>query len=156
MAQFEIKDGVATIPEGTTEIGSRAFLQCEELQSVVIPEGVVTIGHGAFSRCEKLQSVVIPEGVEDIDYGAFAMCYALRSIAFPASLRRIAHNAIALCKSLEEIMFNGRVEVEEGCYLFSRINEYGNLKAIRVPAEDVEFYKSHLPESVRNCVVVTK
>ena len=73
MAQFEIKDGVAIIPEGTTEIGSRAFLQCEELQSVVIPEGVVTIGHGAFSRCEKLQSVVISEGVEDIDYGAFAM-----------------------------------------------------------------------------------
>jgi hypothetical protein len=41
----------------------------------------------------------------------------------------------------------------EGCYLFSRINEYGNLKVIRVPAEDVEFYKSHLPESVRNLVV---
>ena len=40
MAQFEIKDGVA-----------------------IIPEGVVTIGHGAFSRCEELQSVVIPEGV---------------------------------------------------------------------------------------------
>lgn len=44
-------------------------------------------------------------------------------------------------------------KVGEGCYLFSRINEYGNLKVIRVPAEDVEFYKSHLPESVRNLVV---
>ena len=44
-------------------------------------------------------------------------------------------------------------KVEEGSYLFSRINEYGNLKTIRVPAEDVEFYKSHLPESVRNLVV---
>ena len=30
-------------------------------------------------------------------------------------------------------------KVGVGCYLFSRINEYGNLKAIRVPAEDVEF-----------------
>ena len=130
MAQFEIKDGVA-----------------------IIPEVVVTIGHGTFSRCEELQGVVIPEGVVDIDYGAFAMCNALRSIAFPASLRRIAHNAIALCKSLEEIIFNGRVEVEKGCYIFSRINEYGNLKVIRVPADDVEFYKSHLPESVRNLVL---
>lgn len=44
-------------------------------------------------------------------------------------------------------------KIGEGCYLFSRINEYGNLKVIRVPAEDVEFYKSHLPESVRNLVV---
>ena len=156
MAQFEIKDGVAIIPDGTTEIGGGAFFGCTSLESITIPEGVVTIGHGAFSRCEELRSVVIPEGVVDIDYGAFAMCYALRSIAFPASLRRIAHNAIALCKSLEEIIFNGRVEVEEGCYLFSRINEYGNLKAIRVPAEDVEFYKSHLPESVRDFVVEVK
>ena len=44
-------------------------------------------------------------------------------------------------------------KIGEGCYLFSRINEYGNLKVIRVPTEDVEFYKSHLPESVRNLVV---
>ena len=44
-------------------------------------------------------------------------------------------------------------KIREGCYLFSRINECGNLKVIRVPAEDVEFYKSHLPESVRNLVV---
>lgn len=156
MAQFEIKNGVAIIPKGTTTIGAQAFYGCEEVHNVVIPEGVTMIAHGAFSRCTELQSVVIPEGVVDIDYGAFAMCYALRSIAFPASLRRIAHNAIALCKSLEEIIFNGRVEVEEGCYVFSRINEYGNLKAIRVPAEDVEFYKSHLPESVRDFVVEVK
>lgn len=44
-------------------------------------------------------------------------------------------------------------KIGESCYLFSRINEYGNLKVIRVPAEDVEFYKSHLTESVRNLVV---
>lgn len=44
-------------------------------------------------------------------------------------------------------------KIGEGCYLFSHINEYGNLKVMRVPDEDVEFYKSHLPESVRNLVV---
>ena len=132
LSQFEIKDGVA-----------------------IIPEGVTMIAHGAFSRCTELQSVVIPEGVVDIDYGAFAMCYALRSIAFPASLKRIAHNAIALCKSLEEITFNGRVEVEEGCSIFSRIydNEWGNLKAIKVPSADVGFYREHLPQVVRHLVI---
>lgn len=153
MAQFEIKDGVAIITEGTTTIGAQAFYGCEELQSVVIPEGVTVIAHGAFSRCTELQSVVIPEGVVDIDYGAFAMCYALHSIVFPASLKRIAHNAIALCKSLEEITFKGRVEVEDGCYVFSRINEWGSLKAIKVPAADVEFYKEHLPQVVRHLVI---
>lgn len=153
LSQFEIKDSVAIIPEGTTTISAQSFYGCEELQSAVIPEGVTMIAHGAFSRCKELQSVVIPEGVVDIDYGAFAMCYALRSITFPASLKRIAHNAIALCKSLEEITFNGRVEVEEGCYVFSRINEWGNLKAIKVSATDVEFYKEHLPQVVRHLVI---
>ena len=54
-------------------------------------------------------------------------------------------------KEVKEITMENKIG--EGCYLFSRINEYGNLKVIRVPAEDVEFYKSHLPESVRNLVV---
>lgn len=36
-------------------------------------------------------------------------------------------------------------KVGEGCYLFSRFNEYGNLKVIRVPAEDgkVQDYELH-------------
>ena len=47
MADFEIKDGVAVIPEGTTEIGSRALIWCTDLKSVVIPEGVTKIGDRA-------------------------------------------------------------------------------------------------------------
>ena len=31
MAKFEIKDGVAIIPEGTTKIGNSAFQDCSRL-----------------------------------------------------------------------------------------------------------------------------
>ena len=31
MAKFKIKDGVAIIPEGTTEIGNSAFQDCSRL-----------------------------------------------------------------------------------------------------------------------------
>ena len=34
MAKFEIKDGVAIIPEGTTEIASTAFSGCASLECV--------------------------------------------------------------------------------------------------------------------------
>ncbi|MBR3859957.1 MAG: leucine-rich repeat protein [Bacteroidaceae bacterium] len=51
MADFEIKDGVAIIPEGTTEIGRRALINCTDLKSVVIPEGVTKIGNHAFYYC---------------------------------------------------------------------------------------------------------
>ena len=37
MMDYEIKDGVAIIPEGTTEIGCWALINCSDLKSVVIP-----------------------------------------------------------------------------------------------------------------------
>ena len=51
MAKFEIKDGVAIIPEGTTEIGQSAFEDCPKLTSVTIPNSVTEIGVCAFSDC---------------------------------------------------------------------------------------------------------
>ena len=63
MADFEIKNGVAIIPEGTTEIGERAFYDCAELTSIVIPDSVTSIGRVAFSGCTGLTSVVIADSV---------------------------------------------------------------------------------------------
>ena len=44
MAKFEIKDGVAIIPEGVTKIEKGAFKDCTSLEGITIPEGVVEIG----------------------------------------------------------------------------------------------------------------
>lgn len=38
MAKYEIKDGIAIIPEGTQEIEDRAFSWCKELTFVTIPD----------------------------------------------------------------------------------------------------------------------
>ena len=43
MAEFEIKDGVAIIPKGTTEIGCSSFENCTDLKSIVIPKSVTKI-----------------------------------------------------------------------------------------------------------------
>ena len=84
MAKFEIKDGVATIPEGTTEIETFAFNQCTSLKSVVIPKGVTVIEEFAFMDCTSLTTVTLPAGVEDIDAAAFTGCSALATIFVPA------------------------------------------------------------------------
>ena len=72
MAEFEIKDGVAIIPEGVTEIGDDAFHGCTSLESITIPEGVTKIGYASFSRCTSLKSITIPKSVTKIASG---FCY---------------------------------------------------------------------------------
>jgi hypothetical protein len=48
MADFEIKDGVAVIPEGTKKIADNAFYGCTLLTNIVIPKSVTKIEDGAF------------------------------------------------------------------------------------------------------------
>lgn len=80
---FEIKDGVALIPEGTTKIGDFAFDGCTSLKSVVIPDSVTEIGEFAFQDCTSLTTVTLPAGVE-IEANAFLGCKALATIYVPA------------------------------------------------------------------------
>ena len=62
-SQKVFKNGVAIIPEGTTEIGELAFACCDSLKSVTIPESVTEIGVKAFSDCTSLESITIPESL---------------------------------------------------------------------------------------------
>ena len=74
MTQFEIKDGVAIIPKGMTEIPFRAFINCEDLITVVIPDSVTCIVNGAFFGCSSLTSVTIGNSVTSIGKYAFYGC----------------------------------------------------------------------------------
>jgi hypothetical protein len=95
---FEINDGVAIIPEGTTEIGDYAFGGCDSLESVTIPESVTEIGEMAFSDCCLLESIAIPKSVTKIGDRAFLRCISLESIVVaddnPAYDSRKGCNAI--------------------------------------------------------------
>ena len=80
MDQFEIKDGAAIIPEGTTKITDYAFCECTSLESITIPDCVTSIGEGAFYNCTSLKSITIGNSVTSIGVYAFAVCDSLESI----------------------------------------------------------------------------
>ena len=61
MADFEIKNGVGIIPEGTTKLDWSSFEKCTELTSVVIPDSVTEISGSAFKGCSNLTSIVVSE-----------------------------------------------------------------------------------------------
>ena len=84
MTDFEIKNGVAVIPEGTTIIGLCAFRGCSSLQSIVIPKGVKKIEDSAFSSCTALTTVTLPVGVNKFHDTSFDECKALTTIYVPA------------------------------------------------------------------------
>lgn len=80
------------IPEGYTEIGSKAFYS-GNLNAVHIPEGVTTIGDCAFHFCENLEYVNIPKSVTHIGKNAFDKCNRLKTITIPADTISIGEAA---------------------------------------------------------------
>ena len=68
------KDAVYQVPEKTTQIEKRAFLNNKNLESVVIPGKEIQIGEEAFSFCIRLKSAAITGEVKEIGNNAFKGC----------------------------------------------------------------------------------
>ena len=114
------------IPDCVTEIGSEAFHDCANLESVVFPNTVNMIPANAFYvesiglriRCPKLKSVVLPVHAA---IGAYAF-YGLQSLesvtlnkdgkpaAPPREDAAIGDEAFSLCRKLKEITIPEGVE----------------------------------------------
>ena len=91
-----------TIPDGITEIGNFAFVNCTPLSEIIIPEGVTYIGVQAFYNCS-ITSVTIPDSVQTIEGAAFSACEKLTDIKLPSSLSKIEMGVFSGCKSLKSI-----------------------------------------------------
>ena len=81
----------ATVENGgitytVTEIGGRAFYECEGLVSINIPDGVTSIGEEAFYECLGLESVTFGSGVGIIGDNAFMGCSSLAEITCRATV----------------------------------------------------------------------
>ena len=92
---------------GEVNIGEHAFLNCENLISVIITEGLTNIIDNAFDTCEKLTSITIPNGIKRIGYMAFSHCESLTNIIIPDSLEFIGDEAFSYCSSLTSINYIG-------------------------------------------------
>lgn len=85
------------IPSGVTEIGMRAFLECDYLKRITIPNSVTKIGEQAFQDCTSLTGVTLPNTLTAVEAYAFCGCSALTDVTIPASVREIGDNAFSGC-----------------------------------------------------------
>ncbi len=111
-----------------TEIGSKAFTNCDALQKMNVPDTIKTIGGAAFSdcdglteltlptkletipesmayRCSSLKNITIPETVTAIGNSAFAQCDALQTAKIPANAQTLGESIFADCTALQAIQF---------------------------------------------------
>ena len=105
------------VEEGVKSIGSHAFTDCVNLESVSIPSTVQYIFDSAFLRCTSLTSITIPEGVKQIGTMAFTGCENLANVNLPTSLECIWDYAFYECYSLKSIVIPDSVYwIEQYCF----------------------------------------
>ena len=90
-------------------VGSSAFKNCSNLDSLIIEEGVETIGNSAFEACYNLRYVVLPEGLKTIGARAFSNMGNWRSNAkskfvLPSTLTSIGEQAFYYARGLSLVV----------------------------------------------------
>ena len=113
-------------------IGSWAFADCQNIESVTIPKSVIYIDdyafgwcrnlkevnfaedgelqrieNDAFYYCDGLESIELPDGLMSIYDRAFSTCTYLRTVTIPASVTSIGSYAFNNCGYLETIYYEG-------------------------------------------------
>ncbi len=91
-----------TLPEGVTEIASRAFERCD-IEKITLPSSLRAVGHGAFWYCESLCETLFPDTVETVGEGLFVGCAALKSVRLPAGLSFLPEDTFRGCAALERV-----------------------------------------------------
>ena len=91
------------VETGITAIGTDAFADCTNLQTVQLPDTLQIIGENSFRNCKSLTEVRIPASVQEIGQKAFYHCTALQRVILKPGLQRIRDWAFAGCTALQEI-----------------------------------------------------
>ena len=134
------------IPDCVTQLGSKAFFACPQLEEVYLPASLEDTGYLAFGKCESLKRVVIAVGVKCIEEGSFGMCKNLEEIQIPEGVLSIGGRAfqgsglkcIQLPKTLQDIGANAFMD----CV---------NLTTAQVPYRLVEQFQAQCPAT---CTII--
>lgn len=143
MADFDIKDGVGIIPEGTTDIPGKAFSRKLELKNITIPDSVIKIGLSAFYQCANLADIELPDTIQKIASYAFTGCSNLQAITLGKSLKSLGVDVFSGCPKMKEITC--LVEDPNEISILSKTDIGGYHATLFVPEQSVELYKKKLP-----------
>lgn len=102
-----------TFAEGSQlkSIGRHAFSGTisahPRFKEIQIPDSVETIGTSAFHNCQDLESITLPASLKTIESSTFSDCRNLSEVKLPASLKAIQSYVFDGCSSLETVFYDG-------------------------------------------------
>ena len=123
-ATTEEWDGKKQSFTGVTNVGNRAFKDCQYLTCMFLDDGITTIGDRAFYEDEYLSAINMPRNLELIDQYAFYGCDTLTFVRAGACsrLRRIEDHAFYSCTMLAELRLpNGLTYIGPWAFAWDRI-----------------------------------
>lgn len=109
---------------GVTNVGDRAFKDCQYLTCMFLDDGIATIGDRAFYADEYLSAINMPRNLELIDQYAFYGCDTLTFVRAGACsrLKRIEDHAFYSCTMLAELRLpNGLTYIGPWAFAWDRI-----------------------------------
>lgn len=92
-----------SLPEGLTNVGSKAFYDCVNLTAIVLPSTVKEIGDLAFCQCTSVTILSLNDGLQKIGRSAFELCSSLTDLRLPGSVTTLGRHAFYRCESLEYV-----------------------------------------------------
>lgn len=115
--QYKLYIAKLNLPEGLTSIGSYAFQNCDNLDSIKVPSTVTRYGSYCFYDCGKLASINIPEGVDTIPHGFLNWCTHLTSIEIPNSVSFIDEYSFSNCFRINSVVIgSGILKIGESAF----------------------------------------
>ena len=106
------------IPEGVTEIGSKAFFS-SSLNEVVLPSTLRKIGDEAFAGT-KLTRLTLPEGVTEIGSEAF-YASSLNEVVLPSTLTKIGNGAFRFTQLKEVVLPSNLTKIGASAFSFTQL-----------------------------------
>ncbi len=130
------------INDAPASIGTYAFSECTNLESVTLGTRITEIKASAFSQCKNIASITIPNSTTTIGQRAFQDCSGMTELTIGKRVKSIGMYAFGYCTGLEtitsKIRLAGYGEVDLGSQVFEEVPT--STCVLKVPKGTVYIY----------------
>lgn len=95
---IRIPDKIKGVP--VKIVGDKAFMNHNELLSIVVSDGITTISNFAFSACQYLYNITLPNSVTTIRFSAFCGDESLMNFVIPNNVTTVEEYVFDGCRNL--------------------------------------------------------